>query len=369
MLDDVGVEVDEVAFERNPLLVQRLRGGARENRLVRAEELAHVVRAGVDLTAHRVDVDALAVVEVAREAVVLVARDTARARADRDDRLRVAADEPVRHVDVVDVLLADVVAGKLGEVEPVLAEVGGVALVLVAPRDPRHVAVPVDRAAEDRPEPALVERLLDEQIAALVAALRAAHDGELLLRRELRGRDHLAHAGRVDRDALLGEDVLAVLDGEHRVAGAEVERRREDHDVHVGAVDRLLVAVRAAEGVRGGRAELLGRRLRLFKEVVRKRDGLHLDLDALLGKLGGRLDQVTERAHAVVVLLALRLVAAAHAAPAAADDRRADHAHVALLGHRRHRRHGGRKTARLDEVFTCHLFVFSFIPIGLKLSG
>ena len=51
---------------------------------------------------------------------------------DLNPYLRVAAEEPVRHVDVVDVLLADVVAGKLREVEPVLAEVGGVALVPAA---------------------------------------------------------------------------------------------------------------------------------------------------------------------------------------------------------------------------------------------
>ena len=114
----------------------------------------------------------------------------------------------------MDVLLADVVAGKFGEVEPVLAEVGGVALVLVAPRDPRHVAVPVDRAAEDCPELALVERLLDEQIAALVAALRAAHDGELLLRRELRGVGDLRHNRGDDTSLDVAPlDVVDVEDG------------------------------------------------------------------------------------------------------------------------------------------------------------
>ena len=60
--------------------------------------------------------------------------------------------------------------------------------------------------------------------------------------------EHRAHAGRVDGDRLLGEDVLAGLDGGLEVHRAEAGRRGEDHDVDV-AGDHLLVGVEADEAV------------------------------------------------------------------------------------------------------------------------
>ena len=306
---------------------------------------------------------AVAVVEVAAEAVVLVAAHAAGTRAEGHHGLRIAAEEPVRHVDVVDVLLADVVAGELGEVEPVVAEVVLVRLARLARAHPRHAAVPVHLAAEDRAELALVEGLLHHQVALLVAALRAAHDCELLLLGELRRCDHEAHARTVHGHALLGEHVLAGLDGRHRVNRTEVEGRREDHHVHLGHRHDLLVAVGAAERELLVHAELLRGALRLLEEVVREGDRLHGHVHALVAEDLRRVQEVAERALAVEVVFIELPVAAARAASAAADHGDPDLAPFALRVHALRRSCNRRHRARLDEVSSVHCFsllVFKF---------
>ena len=58
-------------------------------------------------------------------------------------------------------------------------------------------------------------------VAGLVAALGAGDDGQVLLLGLLGGGEDLADAGAVDGDRLLGEDVLARLDGRLDVHRAE----------------------------------------------------------------------------------------------------------------------------------------------------
>ena len=113
MLDRGGATLLEVAGKLELLVgtehAHGVSGG--DHGVLRAEHLAHApARAAVDLAAHRGDVHALAVVEVDAEEVILVAGDAAHARAKAERALRIAADVPVRDVDVVDVLFADMVA-------------------------------------------------------------------------------------------------------------------------------------------------------------------------------------------------------------------------------------------------------------------
>ncbi len=92
-------------------------------------------------------------------------------------------------------------------------------------------------------------------VAGLVAALGAGDDAEVLLLGLLGGGEHLADAGAVDGDGLLGEDVLAGLDDGFEVLRAEARRGGQDHQV--AAVDDLLVGVEADEAAVVGDVELL----------------------------------------------------------------------------------------------------------------
>ena len=90
-------------------------------------------------------------------------------------------------------------------------------LALVSPDGP---SVPVDAArghVADRP---VVNPLHALDVAGLVAALGAGDDGQFLVLGLLVGGQHLADAGAVDGDGLLGEEVLAGLDRWPRCAGA-----------------------------------------------------------------------------------------------------------------------------------------------------
>ena len=154
-----------------------------------------------------------------------------------------------------------------------------------------------------------------------MTALRSAHDREGLVRRETRSLDHETYAGRIDRNALLCEYVLAGLDRRHRVDRAEVERGRKDYDIHFRHRHDLLVAVGAAERELLVHTELLGGELCLAEEVVGERDRLDRDVNTLLAENRRRLHHVAQRAELVEVLRVCGLPHSAGAASAAADDR------------------------------------------------
>ena len=71
------------------------------------------------------------------------------------------------------------------------------------------------------------------EVAGLVAALGAGPNAELLLFGQLLGLEHLADAGAIDADGLLGEQVLAGVDGRFDVPGAEAGGRGQDDKVDV----------------------------------------------------------------------------------------------------------------------------------------
>ena len=79
--------------------------------------------------------------------------------------------------------------------------------------------VPVDAGRGEVADRAVVDPLHALDVAGLVAALGAGDDRELLLLGLLVGGQDLADAGAVDGDRLLGEDVLAGLDGRLEVRG------------------------------------------------------------------------------------------------------------------------------------------------------
>ena len=81
------------------------------------EVVTDPVVAADDLAAHRVNVQAVAVVVVDAEEIVHIAGGPSASASEADDTDGRAAAEPVGHVDIVDVLFDEVVAG---ESDPVL---------------------------------------------------------------------------------------------------------------------------------------------------------------------------------------------------------------------------------------------------------
>ncbi len=120
---------------------------------------------------------------------------------------------------------------------------------------PDVALVPVDAAADDVADRPVVDPLHALDVAGLVAALGAGDDRQALLVGLLIGGQHLADAGAVDGDRLLGEEVLAGLDRGLDVQGPEAGRRRQHHQV--AAVDHLLIGVEADEAAVVGDVELL----------------------------------------------------------------------------------------------------------------
>ena len=99
--------------------------------------------------------------------------------------------------------------------------------------EPEDALVPVAAPADDVADVAVVDALHRFEVAGLVAALGAGHDRQVLLLGLLGGGQHLADAGAVDADRLLGEDVLAGGDGGFEVDRPEAGRRRQDDVVDV----------------------------------------------------------------------------------------------------------------------------------------
>ena len=98
----------------------------------------------------------------------------------------------------------------------------------------------------DLAERAVVNPLHGFPEAIGVAQAKARDDRQVLLARLLACRQNRAHPGGIDRDRLLGENVLAGVDRGPKVLGAKVRRLGQQYDVDAG-VDQLLVGVEADE--------------------------------------------------------------------------------------------------------------------------
>src|SRR5262249_10215841 len=131
----------------------------------------------------------------------------------------------------------------------------GIAPALLALARPDVPLVPVDAAPDDVANGPIVNSLQTLDVAGLVPALSAGDDRQPLGLGLFVGGQHLADAGPVDGDRLLGKELLARLDRRLDVEGPEPGRRGQHHQV--AAVDHLLVGVEADEGSVVGNVELL----------------------------------------------------------------------------------------------------------------
>ena len=177
----------------------------------------------------------------------------AAAHADGLERMRFEC--PAGHVEIMDVLFDDVVAAEPEEVIPVADLVLGVAPAGLALVGPDVALVPVDLRRTRSPMAPSWIRFRRFEVAGLVAALGAGDDRQALLVGFFVGGQHLADAGAVDGDRLLGEEMLAGLDRGLDVLGPEARRGRQ-HD-QVAAVNDFLIGVEADEAAIVGNVEFL----------------------------------------------------------------------------------------------------------------
>src|SRR5262249_38140605 len=126
-----------------------------------------------------------------------------------DAALRVCAEGPVGDVEVVDVLLADVVAREPREVEPVAELPLHVRPGGLAGLHPKAPLVPENTGGADLADRAVMDARHRLEIALLVAPLGASDDRELLFLGLLGRLEHLTDAGPVDAHRFLGEEMLA----------------------------------------------------------------------------------------------------------------------------------------------------------------
>ena len=132
--------------------------------------------------------------------------------------------DPVTDVQVVNVLLADVVAAEPDEMVPVAHLVFHFGHFRRAVAEPRLAAVPVGLAEDHVADRAIVDLLDAVDVALLVAALQADDHLEVLLVGQLVGLQQAAEAGGVDAAGLLHEDVFAGGNRRRIVDGAETGR-------------------------------------------------------------------------------------------------------------------------------------------------
>ena len=229
---------------------------------VAAGELSALAR---DPHAARIDeVDAVVVIDLTR-----LARHPILLATGAVGRLRHAVEEPVGDVDVVDVLLADVVAREPVEVVPVVDLELHLRLVRLAVAVPDAAAVPVDLPADDVAGEPFADPLHRLAVAVLVAALETDDHLELLLVGHLCRRQADLGAKAVDAHRLLHEDVLPRLHRFLEVERPEAGGRREDD--HVTVLEDLLVGIDPLE------APILG----AFDLVLHLLDGPQGTVDAV----------------------------------------------------------------------------------------
>src|ERR1051326_6901132 len=233
--------------------------------------------------------------------------------ADTDGLDGMRAERPVRHVDVVDVLLDDVVAREPGEVEPVPDLPLDVRPGGLARPHPQAALVPEHFRRHATTDPPVVAPPQGGPIAAIGPPLGARDEREPLLRRELGGGHDRAHALRVHGDRLFHEHVLPGVDGGRELTRPERGRRGEQHQVRV-ALEHFAVRVEPHEAL-----GILDFDLRLERGIFGRHGGQALPtLREVVG------EEIAQRHELDVFARREAVLHGGGAAPATPDQRDAD---------------------------------------------
>ena len=214
------------------------------------DELADIRVATVDLAAHAVHVHAVLVFEIDAEIIVLVSRHATLAAAEsrRADRLLIA-EEPVEHIDVMHMLLDDMIARKPLPVHPVAKHPLHVGPALLARAIPQHRLIPVNVAARDLADHALLNPLERLDISSLMMALRAGQHAQPLGLGLLSGSHDRPVTLRIHADRLFEEAVHPFLRRILEMLGTEERRRGYDHDIDA-RIDHVLIRIETGKAAR-----------------------------------------------------------------------------------------------------------------------
>ena len=221
------------------------------------DELADIRVATVDLAAHAVHVHAVLVFEIDAEIIVLVSRHATLAAAEsrRADRLLIA-EEPVEHIDVMHMLLDDMIARKPLPVHPVAKHPLHVGPALLARAIPQHRLIPVNVAARDLADHALLNPLERLDISSLMMALRAGQHAQPLGLGLLSGSHDRPVTLRIHADRLFEEAVHPFLRRILEMLGTEERRRGYDHDIDA-RIDHVLIRIETGKAVLVGQIDLI----------------------------------------------------------------------------------------------------------------
>src|SRR5690606_18040142 len=192
------------------------------------------------LAAHAQHAGAIRVFEVDGEVIIDVAVDRRNpllpaAHANRTHRVPIQ--RPVRHVNVVDVLLYHVIAGAVRVVEPVPEVMLHVRPSRLAIDVPEGTLIPIHLSGHNLADRAIVDAPHGLKILAFVPPLRAGDDGKSLTIHFIGQVQEDPRSDGIHGDGLLHEYVPALLDGIGHVDGAKYRRCREDDDIHITVDD------------------------------------------------------------------------------------------------------------------------------------
>src|SRR5580704_10844393 len=176
--------------------------------------------------------------------------------------------DPVRDVQIVDVLFDNVVTTQPRVVVPVAHLVLHLAfdLGMGLARLPDAAVVPIHAHRQDVADRARFEAVDGFQILGLVVSLQADADFQILLFGVLIGGQYAADARAIHAERFLGEDVLARLNGGLEMNRSEPRRSRQNDQVD-RTRQKLFVGIEAVELVFGLDSHPLGLRLELPLEV------------------------------------------------------------------------------------------------------
>ena len=199
-------------------------------------EFAHRVPAAWDVTALAQKFGAVFVGEF--NEVVIEDLTTFFAGADLASTLALGFDgravhEPVDHIEVMDVLFADVVTGEPVEVIPIVQLVFEFGLVWLTISGPNAVTIPVSAGQDDIADSSFVEHLDGRLVIGLVVALQSNGDGKFLFFGDFVGFEDTSNSWGICCDRFFHEDVFAGFDGSFEVKRAEAWRAGQDDQVDV----------------------------------------------------------------------------------------------------------------------------------------
>jgi len=194
-----------------------------------------------------------------------------------------AIHDPVAHIKIVHVLLADMVAAQPDVVVPIPNLALEISIATVAAVPDWSAVDPVSSQRDHIADFAVVDPFDGLDITRLVPTLSASGDLQVFIFRHFRGLVHEAASRAVHRYGLFHENVLARFNAGAEVAGSKTRGRRQDAIIDSRDRQCFLIRIEPAKALFIRNSEILLAALRLFGEQVRDSNDVALDAQVLDG--------------------------------------------------------------------------------------